>query len=343
MVKNKKENHDPIWIHDQKLERARSDQSITERKYKEVLQDNERLARERDAALGIRSAPIRPVQIKASFGAKESEAVAVAIASDWHVEEEIRPETVHYKNAYNLSIAEIRAKQFFERTARLIRKEKQDVKIKHLVLGLLGDFITGRLHEENLETCLLRPMDASLFAQDLIIGGIKFLLENTDVDILVIGKIGNHSRITKKIHHSTEAGNSLEWMMYHNIAQYFSGEKRLRFILEESYHTYVNIFGKVLRFHHGHRIGFGGGVGGLTIPLQKAIYRWNLTMNADMDILGHFHTYMPMPRFTVNGSMIGYNAFATAIKSEFEPPSQSFFLIDKARGKTVSMPILFDQ
>jgi hypothetical protein len=45
----------------------------------------------------------------------------------------------------------------------------------------------------------------------------------------------------------------------------------------------------------------------------------------------------------VNGSLVGYNAFALSIKAGFEPPKQAFFLIDKSVGKTVVTPIILSE
>ena len=98
----------------------------------------------------------------------------------------------------------------------------------------------------------------------------------------------------------------------------------------------------VIRFHHGHAIRYAGGVGGITIPVNKAIGQWQKMKNADVDCFGHWHQYMPLRNFVANGSMIGHNAFATSIKADFERPQQAFFLWDKKRKKTVQIPILFE-
>lgn len=45
----------------------------------------------------------------------------------------------------------------------------------------------------------------------------------------------------------------------------------------------------------------------------------------------------------LNGSLIGYNAFAISIKAPYETPKQTFFLISKKRGKSGVFPILFDK
>ena len=49
-----------------------------------------------------------------------------------------------------------------------------------------------------------------------------------------------------------------------------------------------------------------------------------------------------MGNFVVNGSMIGYNAFAVAIKAAYEPPSQVLFAVHSKRGKYMTRLILFD-
>lgn len=75
----------------------------------------------------------------------ESEATVVCLASDWHIEERVSKEKTNGMNEYSLAISEARATQFFQRLVKLVKKEQQDVVIKHIVLALLGDFITGKI------------------------------------------------------------------------------------------------------------------------------------------------------------------------------------------------------
>jgi hypothetical protein len=41
----------------------------------------------------------------------------------------------------------------------------------------------------------------------------------------------------------------------------------------------------------------------------------------------------------VNGSVVGYNGYAMAIKATPEPPQQAFYILDSKRGKTCKSPI----
>jgi len=90
----------------------------------------------------------------------------------------------------------------------------------------------------------------------------------------------------EKLHICTEAGNSLERFMYHQLAERFKSEPRVKFVIGDGLHVYVNVFGFVLRFHHGHAVRYAGGVGGIFIPVNKAIAQWNKGRRADYDVFG---------------------------------------------------------
>ena len=270
-----------------------------------------------------------------------SEATAVAMWSDWHLEEEIRPQWVNYKNAYNLEIAKSRANECIVNTVKLLKKEQQDAKITELIIWLGGDFITGNIHEENVETALLLPMEAMIFAENIIKAGIQYILDNSDVNLVIPCNAGNHSRITKKQRHSTDVGNSLETVMYYHLAEYFKENPRVRFVLQEGYHLILPVYDNFkIRFHHGHDIKFGGGVGGIYIPARKAINQWQKSEDVQLDCFGHFHSFkVDGDLFVCNGSLIGWSPYAVAIKGDYEKPKQVFFLVDKRYGKSVITPI----
>ena len=86
----------------------------------------------------------------------------------------------------------------------------------------------------------------------------------------------------------------------------------------------------------------GGGIGGVSIPAYKKISQWQRAKYADLDIFGHLHQMKDGGNFLLNGSMIGYNAFAVRIGADYEQPKQTFVLINKKRGKTLVCPITFE-
>lgn len=309
-----------------------------ESKYQFLLDEHEKVLKELDA---FRKQSGKPHVIPKTVGSIESEAVAVALWSDWHLEEEVKKGWVGGKNEYNLTIAQKRAEECVQNTVRLLKKEQKDARIDRLIVWLGGDFITGNIHEENVETALLLPMEAMIFAENLIKGGIEYILNNTDVSLVIPCNAGNHSRITKKQRHSTDVGNSLETVMYYHLAEYFKNERRVTFVLQEGYHLILPVYEHFrIRFHHGHDIKYGGGIGGLYIPARKAIGQWQKVEPVELDCFGHFHNFkMDGDLFICNGSLIGWSPYAVAIKGDFERPRQTFFLVDKKHGKSVVAPI----
>ena len=276
-----------------------------------------------------------------------SESAAVLVWSDHHCEEEVRPDAVGNVNEYNLDINDQRFQQLVRGSLVWYRIGAQKSSIKTIVLALLGDFISGSIHEDLAESNLLPPVDAIYRAQGQLISGIQYILDNTapDVELIVVCHSGNHGRMTKKQRISTEAGNSLEQYMYLTIRDFFKDNPRTKFIVANGYHSYVRFFEDrySIRFHHGHMINYQGGVGGITIPVNKAIAQWNKSKAVSLDVFGHFHTRFDGGNFIANGSLIGYNAYAVSIKASYEKPSQTFFLINREYAeKTMVGPIFVD-
>lgn len=268
---------------------------------------------------------------------------AVAVASDWHIGETVHSDHINGMNEYNPAIAKKRIDKFFQNVVRLCQMFGKESKIDNLVLALLGDFINNQLREEAMENNSMLPMEEVIESWRLITAGIEYILENTDLNLIIPCHSGNHARVTRKVHWSTEAGNSLEYPMYHAISKEFAGNKRVQFIIPKSYHSYVDVAGFVIRFHHGHAIKYSGGIGGLFIGAYKGISQWQKARHADLDVFGHYHQSKDGGNFLCNGSLIGFNEYAVAIKADYEKPKQTFFLIDhKRKEKTVTTPIFLE-
>lgn len=283
---------------------------------------------------------VHPFEIKPYKGAG-GEATMVAVASDWHIEEEVDPRMVNGRNEYNLEISKQRATHFFTVLLRLIEIEQQNTTVNHLILALLGDFITNDIHQDAVEGNLLGPNDAIKRAEEYIISGIDFLLKHSKLKLTIVCHSGNHARTTEKTRASHEASHSLEYLMYHFLARHYRDEKRITFVIPSGYLSYVKVYETMVAFHHGHQVRFAGGVGGITIPMNKAIAQWNRLTPADIYVAGHFHQFFDGNIFIANGSMIGYNAYALTIKAAFERPCQVVFGIHSKLGKYLVRQIYF--
>jgi hypothetical protein len=275
----------------------------------------------------------------------KDEAIAISALSDVHTEEPVIKSIVNNLNEYNLQICEDRVTKYFKRLLYMINQSrKAGYVIDHLVLALLGDFITGYIHEELEEANSLTPVEASLLIQSLLIKGIKLLSEDGKLKKIVIPCTpGNHGRTTKKKRFTTGYKNSYEWLMYNNIRDLFKaigGYENVEFIIPESEFIYMDLFGYINKFSHGDHFKYQGGIGGIEIPLKKWVLRENSVIKTDMSWIGHWHQYIVLNKIRVNGALIGYNSYARAFGFEPEPPKMQFQLLDKKRGFTLNNPII---
>jgi len=296
----------------------------------------ERAARE--VLLAWQDEPPEIHRIEAPKGSRRR-IVTFSCLSDLHVEERVDPRTVNGLNSFDLREADRRLEQAFVSTTKLVAKEQAAADIRTHVVWFGGDGYSGHIHEDLIEIAAMTPMESVLWLRARYLAGLKYLCENLDVDeVVAIFQYGNHGRDGKKPRVATAAEHNYEWMLGQMLVEdlkHAPWADKVRTIAERGYHTYLDVGGFVVRFHHGEGIRYAGGVGGLSIPLNKAIAKWNESIRADLDVLGHWHQQMDLPNAVMNGSLIGYNAYAVKIKAEYEPPKQAFFNVDlDRRAKT---------
>jgi hypothetical protein len=316
----------------------------TQRKLNALIDENTQLKSKIGDLIRMQQPPEVIVYDKASW--ERVDAIACADASDWHVEEEVIKESVHGLNEYNLDIAKYRSEMFFQNTLRLTDIFARESKIDTINVDFLGDFFSGHIHEELKASTLLAPGDAARFVKGLFISGIEFLLRESSYKIVGDMIPGNHGRMTEKMWFSDPTGTSLETFMYHAVADYFRDNPRVSLNVSAHamvYRTYFENF--TVRKIHGYEVKYGGGVGGITIPINKAIAQWDIAKRASLTKMGHFHQRFDGGSFVVNGSLIGYNTFAQAIKARFEEAKQQFYLIHARGGgeKSITAPIWLDE
>jgi hypothetical protein len=282
-----------------------------------------------------------PIAIETESKTGTGEGVACAVCSDWHVYEIVKPERVSGLNTHSPEIAEISIKALFNGILAWTNIHRSGLKIKELLLLFLGDHVTNMLFEDQKTENAGLIQEEVLFALKLMCGGIDFLLDNGDFDkIKIVCCSGNHSRPKMQKDVANSAVNTYEWLMYKFMEDFiYPNEDRLEFQIANGYHEWVNIYGKDVRVHHGDWTNYQGGIGGLTIPMNKAIKAWNVGRTAALDILGHYHQTMSPGLFYGNGTTLGYSTFSVKCKGEYERPQQGLLIFDSKRFLTATEKI----
>jgi hypothetical protein len=292
-----------------------------------------------DTLSAATSGPLKPI-VRRELGSGLREATAIAGLSDVHCEEKVRPGETPYANEYNLEIAERSIGRFFGGFKWLIELHRPKFQIRDVVCWLGGDLMSGQIHEELKENTAMPPIETLLWLRTRIMAGIDSLLEDPKIERLLIPcSYGNHGRNTAKPYRALGAIHSYEWLLYQWLASMYEHNPRVQFLADRSAHQYVTAYGFDLHFTHGDEANYQGGIGGITIPLNKAIAQWDLAKPCAYHHVGHWHQYIDTGRLVVNGSVIGFNAYAMSIKATPEPPQQFFYLLDSKRGKCCKSPI----
>ncbi len=301
-----------------------------------------RAANERQKFLDATSKCRPPKIISRERNSGIREMTQVVLCSDLHVEEPVLPESVGGINEYNMDIADVRLKRLFNGIRWNVEHHRSDghIAIRDLVLWLGGDLMSGFIHDDLVQSNEASPVETSLWLMPRLRNGIHTLLNDLQLDTLTIPcSYGNHGRTTPKTRVQNGASNSYEWLFYHNLAAHFDGDPRVRFEITKSPHQYVQVYDKALHFHHGDSVRSMGGVGGISVPLLRAMPRWDAARFADLHHVGHFHTYSDFGRLLVNGSLIGFGPFSQWIGASPEPPQQLSYMLDSKRGKCQVTPI----
>ena len=284
-----------------------------------------------------------PATIERSSNIDRNEAVPVLLCTDWHCGAVVKPETVNDLNSYDVDTFHNRTVALFRNALKVITMLRSTSSIDKMVVFLGGDLIDNWLHPEQIQLQELSPTQQIIECEKAIVRGIDYLLANGGFSkILVPCCYGNHGRTTIKMQADNAHATSYEWLMYQSLRRHYSGNSQVEFIISNGNTLYLDVLGKKLRFMHGDAIKYAGGVGGITVPLTKYIYRQDVGIRADHTFLGHFHTLTHGSSWTVNGSLIGPTAYGLKLGFPPERPQQGLEVIDSKRGFTISAPILTD-
>ena len=272
-----------------------------------------------------------------------SESVPILLCSDWHCGAVVRAESVNNLNSYDVQEFHRRAAALFVNALKVIRMVRSSCEVRQMVLWLGGDLIDNWLHPEQIQTQELSPTQQIIECERAIVAGIDHLLEHGGFDRIVIPcSFGNHGRTTPKMQAENAHATSLEWLCYQSLRRHYRHQDRLEWRISDGNVLYLEVLGRLLRFHHGDAIRYQGGIGGLTIPLTKWQLRQDQGIKADHSFFGHFHQLTMGTGWSVNGSLIGPTAYGLKLGFAPERPQQLLRFLDSERGWTGAFPVLTD-
>lgn len=285
--------------------------------------------------------PPQPIEEPKRVGATQRCGVPLMVLSDWHVEEPVDPAKVNGLNEYNLAIADGCIAKIPDAFEWLLRDARYDCRTA--IIALLGDLISGFIHPELIENNELSPQDTMVWLLDRLERMFRKILALTTLEkIIVPCTSGNHGRATEKQRVSTRESNSNEQVVYQTLARVLRDEPRIEFNIAQGQWVELDVMGFGIACTHGDSFQYGGGVGGMSIPIRRGIAREFAGRRFHQYLMGHFHQRQDFGDVQINGSLIGYSPYSQRIHAAPEKRQQSFFMIDSKHGKSITAPVWVD-
>lgn len=272
--------------------------------------------------------------------------IPVLFISDIHFDEVIDQAQIGYVNKYNHDIAVDRIKHTFKTTINILTNYMANPSYDGIVCAFGGDLLSGNIHEELAETNAQSILQSVNDITELLIEGLGALAD-TFHKVFVPCVVGNHGRLHHKPRHKNKVFDNFEWLIYQNLAKYFNDDKRITFYIPEGPDAVFSVFDKKFLLTHGDQFRGGNAIAGIFSPLMLGMMRKQKKHAAiekpfDVMMCGHFHQYIHSNSLIVNGSVKGYDEFASNFNFSFEPPQQAMFIVHPIYGISYRIPIMCD-
>lgn len=306
----------------------------------------------REKIFGLAAQPLRPPKawMAPDRGGLKDPGVPTLLISDVHYGETVAAKEAA-GNAYNRAVARKRVEAVTLHALDIIRNHMVGRSPATMVVGLLGDIVSGEIHDE-----LAKTNDGTLItvipeAVDMLYGMLSTLAAALhDCNFIVPCVCGNHGRTTRKMEAKRFAPNNFDWLIYVMLERAVARSNftdRVCFIIDESNEASWNIYGHRYLALHGHDLGVRGGDGiiGALGPIMRgrlkvAAQQRSVGRDFDTLVIGHWHQYITLPGLVVNGSIKGYDEFAARmLRAAKAPPVQALWYTHPKHGITCHWPV----
>ena len=264
--------------------------------------------------------------------------IANLMLSDLHLDEVVKPSQMNFRNAYDRKIALFRMQRTFEKAIEQTRDYFTGVTYDGLGLWLGGDIFSGNIHEE-LKNTNEAPILASLeFWIDPFIAGLLMLADHYG-HVHIPSVVGNHGRNTYKPIMKNRVEDNFDWFFTRCLYRALRHDKRFTWSIPETADVIVQQYNTKTLMTHGDQFRGGAGVSGIYTPISLGMFRKSKNYAAmddayDYAVMGHFHTYVIGSNWLINGSMKGFDEYASISNFGFEVPQQAMWITTPERGVT---------
>lgn len=272
--------------------------------------------------------------------------IPVLNLSDLHFDEVVKREQVGGKNEYNHDIAVARIKNCVKYAISLLKYHMVNPKYDGIILNLIGDLLSGNIHEELTETNE-QPINKSIFdLTDLLITVIGMLADEFG-RVFIPCVTGNHGRMHRKPRAKNRVKDNFEWIIYQCLSRYFKNDSRVSFLIPESSDAYFSVYGYRFLSTHGDQFKGGDGVTGCLSAIMRGFSKKQSKQQAmsepfDFMTIGHFHQLTWYKGIFINSTTKGMDEWTYQQNFGYEPAQQGLFIMHPEWGMVGRWPIFCD-
>jgi hypothetical protein len=277
---------------------------------------------------------------------KGNEGTPTVLCSDWHWGETIDRKQINYVNAFDREIAERRVKLLVSKTIDLLLKKMSNPKYDYLCMPLLGDLLSGTIHEELRETnwdpitlCLFQLRDVLIWAIDEFANAFK--------KVYLPCVTGNHGRLDRKPRYKNAAYDNYEFVLYEMLRHHYQSERDIHFEIADGPELLYTLGKTRYLAIHGDSWRGGSGIAGALSPMMLGRARKKetaLATNRPFDVIvhGHWHFYRTLGDIICNGSLKGFDEYALKEGYPFQVPIQAVWITHPVHTLTAYWPIYLE-
>ena len=226
----------------------------------------------------------------------------VAPLTDTHIGEFIDTDQMIGLNTYDFNIFNNRLYGWANQVITLSGLRKNSVDIPELVVPMLGDMISGDIHEELSNTNLANCMMQMIRGANLIAQALMFMAPHFS-KVRVPCVVGNHGRMTRK---PPMKDKFMDWdyLMYQWIAALCKNQPNIEFHIPRSYFTVFAVCNRNILAMHGDAVSGAGSMASIMkvmtnlrsvlqyktiLEPEAGVPEAQIAEHFDSVMIGHFH------------------------------------------------------
>lgn len=269
------------------------------------------------------------------------EETAVLVLSDSHTGEIVRPDEVLGFNAYNFRIFKNRIKYIAKKVPFLLNQCMRGYSYKKLKILLLGDMVSGEIHDDLRVTNEGGPMEW-IYCSAMVFAEFVCELLHSFEHIEIEGVIGNHGRTTQKKQAKRKYQN-YDYMLYLTLMLLLNRNpeiaKRVSFQFPQSFFHLTEIEGHTCLLLHGDNIQMYRSIPWYGIMRAVAQFQQMIGSTGkyiEYIFLGHFHNGGALDQIKgemfLNGSLKGMDEFSIGNLYLTPEPRQNLICFHRDRA-----------